>query len=672
MQPRMQDRWRTLLGRAPAILGVILLIGAIYVVQHEFRTLRIEDIRRALSAIPPRSLWIGAAWTLAAYVILTFYDRLGTLYAGHPVAYRRVAFASFCAYALSHNIGMAAVSGAAVRYRLYAHWGLSPEQIAKVIGFCALTFGLGGLALAGVILLIDPGGVPFLGERVPRWTMYTAATVFLGIDIGYVVLARSVPHIRAFRRQIELPDWRMAVLQVLLATVDVAVTAAIFYALLPPTPGLTYLRFLGVYLASYSAGLLATLPGGIGVFDGAMLLGLAPYLDAPHIVGAILVFRLYYYIIPLFLAGTLFAGNELLLRGRTLLRLGGVPQFGRLSEPDFAVAAGTGAVALCGFLLLSLGVLQQRPDYSWIDADFAEVAAQAGEFLPSLVGAALMVLALALSQRVNLAWGTTIVLLLFGAAVTVAQSQPLWVPCVLVFAALLVAPYRSAFYRHARLFSGPLDTTTALPLVALGLCVLALASFERHVRWLADNSFWEVILSPSVPNSLRASVALTVAVALIAMWRLLRPRRVTWAPWSAEQRLRYAALGAEPPEEADGIVWGEAERAALPFRRLGRTLLALGDPEGAPADRISAIWRLRDLARQEGRAPAIWRAGRTLLGVYADLGLSAVPLDANGRPAQQPADRCEQFLVCVVERDLPALLPALPRLRSPARQHAAG
>ena len=60
-----------------------------------------------------------------------------------------MAFASFCAYALSHNLGFAAVSGAAVRYRLYAHWGLTPVQIAKTVAFCSLTFGLGGMVLGG-------------------------------------------------------------------------------------------------------------------------------------------------------------------------------------------------------------------------------------------------------------------------------------------------------------------------------------------------------------------------------------------------------------------------------------------------------------------------------------------------------------------------------------------
>jgi phosphatidylglycerol lysyltransferase len=186
------------------------------------------------------------------------------------------------------------------------------------------------------------------------------------------------------------------------------------------------------------------------------------------------------------------------------------------------------------------------------------------------------------------------------------------------------------------------------------------------VRWLADNSWWEVVISPDVPNSLRASVAFTVALALLALWRLLRPRRVGYLIWGVPARLRYAALGADPPAEADGIVWGEAGRAGIPFRRTSRVLVGIGDPAGAESDRISAIWRLRDLARQEGLEPAIWRAGRTHLKVYADLGLAALPLGADGLPLGEAADcggpHATQYLVCKAERDLAALLPLLPKL----------
>ncbi len=659
----------------PALLGIVLLVGAVYVVWKEFRHLRIADISAALSAIPVHALGISFVWTILSYGILTFYDRLGTMYAGHKTSYGKVAFASFCAYSLSHNLGFAAVSGAAVRYRLYAHWGLTPFQIAKVVAFCSLTFGLGGMVLGGIILFTEPDAVPFFGEVMPRWAMYAIGAGLWAIVAAYVALAKVVGTIRLFGHSAELPGFRMAVVQVLLATVDVAVTAAIFYALLPAmphkpgVPDLTFVRFLAVYVASYTAGLAANLPGGIGVFDTAMLLGLGPYLAPPQILGAIVVFRLYYYIIPLFLAGGLFAGNELVLRGGSLLKgraLGRAAEaVSRWTDPSFAVATSTGAVTLCGIMLLSLGVLDQRPDFSWIDPDFAETAANAGQFVPSLIGAGLIVLAIGLAQRVTLAWGATMALLLIAAAFTAAQGTTFWVPAVLVVVALLLTPIRSAFYRHARLINGPLQTGTALPLIGLLGCTIALALFEPHLRGLSENSWWEVVLSREVPNGLRITVALAVVLAMLALWRLVRPGRVGWVPWAGEGRLRYAALGAVPPPEADGLVMGEKNRAGIPFRRMGRVIVGLGDPAGSASDQASAIWRLRDLAVQEGLDPAVWLAGPDLLHIYGDLGLAALPLGRDGLPlpeTQGEVPTVRHYLCCVAERDLKDLLPMLPTL----------
>src|ERR1700758_3864536 len=168
----MVDRLKRLAKHLPAMLGLALLVGAIYVVQREFRHLQLKDIGTALEAIPHAALAFAFVWTILSYFILTFYDRLGTFYAGRPVSTPRVAFASFCAYALSHNLGFAAVSGAAVRYRLYAHWGLTPLQIGKIIAFCGLSFGLGGMTLGGFILLLEPATIPFFGDRLPIWMLH--------------------------------------------------------------------------------------------------------------------------------------------------------------------------------------------------------------------------------------------------------------------------------------------------------------------------------------------------------------------------------------------------------------------------------------------------------------------------------------------------------------------
>ncbi|MBX6746019.1 MAG: UPF0104 family protein, partial [Acetobacteraceae bacterium] len=307
----MANRWSWLRRHGPTIFGVFLLIGALYVVQREFRGLSVADIQRAMAELPHTALWIGGGLTVLAYLVLAVYDKLGSIYAGRPVSWARSLLASFCGYSLAHNLGFAAVSGAAVRFRLYSAWGLTPLEIAKVVGFTSLTFGLGGMALGGLVLVFEPEVVPWFGTHLPHWALQAMAIPLWGIVLTYVVLSRFLRHIRIFKHEIDLPGPRMALMQTALATVDVAVTAGIFYALLPPAEGLTFLRFVGIYLAAYAAGILAHVPGGIGVFDGAILLGLQPYMPAAQVVGALFVFRLYYYVIPLFIAGTLFAGFEI-------------------------------------------------------------------------------------------------------------------------------------------------------------------------------------------------------------------------------------------------------------------------------------------------------------------------------------------------------------------------
>ena len=225
---------------------------------------------------------VGGGLTVLAYLVLAAYDKLGSAYAGRPVSWPKSLLASFCGYSLAHNLGFAAVSGAAVRYRLYSAWGLTPLEIAKVVGFTSLTFGLGGMALGGLVLVIEPEVVPWFGTHLPHWALQALALPLWGVVIAYVVLSRFTRHVRIFRHEIDLPSPRMALMQTMLATVDVAMTAAIFYTLLPPAEGLTFLRFVGIYLAAYAVGIAATCRAGSASSTAPSCWGCSPICRRPR------------------------------------------------------------------------------------------------------------------------------------------------------------------------------------------------------------------------------------------------------------------------------------------------------------------------------------------------------------------------------------------------------
>jgi phosphatidylglycerol lysyltransferase len=634
------------------VFGLVLLAVAIYVAQKEFRDLSVAQIRAALAAIPTATLWIAAGWTVLAFAVLTIYDRLGSVYAGHPVSYARTSLASFCAYTLAHNLGFAAVSGAAVRYRFYAAWGLPPVAIAKVVAFTSLTFGLGGFALGGLVLVIEPEVLPGLGNHVPHWIMQALGLCMWGLVIAYITMSRIRSHVTLFGHRVDLPGFRMALAQTVLASVDVAVTAMIFYALLPAAEGLTFLHFLGIYIAAYIAGIAASLPGGIGVFDLAIVIGLRPWMPEAEVVGALLVFRLYYYIVPLFLAGLMFAAFEIAQRRHLFAKLVAEQRVADALE----VPAIAGLVGLGGTVLIFLGALPTRssalPDWAGYEA------AVASHFAASVVGSLLLVMGYGLLRRLKIAWGMSILLLLNGALICWLRDDGAWLWGAFLLVAVLVGAMRGAFYRDARLMREPLQPQTLAALGVVSVCaiLLALVSYGGKV---GDDSWLEVVFSPLAPDSLRFTVGLAAVLLLVGMARLLRPVKQRPEPWTPEVAARLSGAGGTVPETADGAVFGDAGRAGLAFVKRDGIWLAIGDPVGEERDRISAIWRFRDMCERAGVDPAFWRVTPALLRVYGDIGLTAFPL------APPAAGEPQRYLACRAEKDLETLMALLPAQEFP-------
>lgn len=667
---------RGLIRHLPHVLGLLLLVAAIVVVQREVRHLHWHDISQALAAIPVGTLWAGAGFTLLSYLILSFYDWLAVRQVGCPLSFRRTAFAAFCSYVLSHNLGFSAISGAAVRFRLYGNWGLRPFQVAQIIAFCSATYLLGAAVLIGSVLLLEPGTVPFIGQTLPSILMRLVGGAMWGGVIAYVIMGRYVDEIRVWRWQITFPSSAMAMMQTVVAALEVAATAAIAYTFLPSAPGLDYGTFLAIYIASYTAGLVASVPGGLGVFDGTMMLALGAYLPATRIVTAILIFRLFYYIVPLFVAGIMFAAHEIFLRGDAALsrkvgarrplrgpRTDRPSQVIRESEADFSVAVATGAVSLCGGMLLALTLLDPE---GWMNAGRMQPAfVLMGDYLLSLIGVALIGLGIGLSQRVTLAWKATMVLLSIACGLTLLRGSPMAVPGLLMLVCILIAPFRGSYYRHARIMSEPLSFQTILSLVLLigSILILVLAGPHDSV----GGSWWEIMLFASRPGIAQWTLGLAVMLGLVMIVRLVRPGGIHVLPWDAETQAQYGGLDhaldvlGEVTPAPSGAIPGARREALLPFVRVGVYLIGLGDPAGDADDCTSAIWWLRDLAVQEGRRPVFWRVGMTLLPVYNELGLTSWPLVTEGE------DASPSFL-CAAARDLPAIRPLLARTFAPSGQ----
>jgi uncharacterized membrane protein YbhN (UPF0104 family) len=275
------------------LIPVAILVAAI-LVYRSLKRYSMEDIASSVAAIDLAHLATALVFVILSYLSLSLFDALGVRYAGKPLALRKTVLASFTALSIGHNVGMAALSSGAVRYRFYTRWGLTPHEVAKVIVFCGVTVGLGLATLGGLALIADRGRSDLLD--VSGGAGIALGLACLAVPAGYLVaclVIRRPIHLRSWR--FDMPSAMMALGQIVVGAVNFAFVAGAVHALLVAFADVNYLQVASAYVTANIAVLLSHVPGGIGVLE-ATISGILP---GPSAIGAMIVFRVLYFFVPL-------------------------------------------------------------------------------------------------------------------------------------------------------------------------------------------------------------------------------------------------------------------------------------------------------------------------------------------------------------------------------------
>lgn len=292
------------------ILILVIICLALILVYRSLSRYSLEDITSSLSQIPGHRIITGFLCVIASYVCLSMFDFLGLRYVGKPQSYPKAALASFCALSIGHNVGGAALSSGAVRYRFYTRWGLSGDEVAKVVLFCGATVLLGLSMLAGIaLLLMPPTGETIL--QLDPGSRLLIGLAFLAYPVAYVICSiwgRPPLKFRSFR--MEMPTTRMCLAQIAVGTVNFGFVAAALHQLLAAFTDAGYLQVATAYVTATIAAMLSHVPGGLGVLEATMLM----LLPAGASIGALVAFRVLYYFVPLLIGAPLFLLTEVIAR----------------------------------------------------------------------------------------------------------------------------------------------------------------------------------------------------------------------------------------------------------------------------------------------------------------------------------------------------------------------
>jgi uncharacterized membrane protein YbhN (UPF0104 family) len=289
------------------IVLVASLMLASYLLYRVFHRYSLEEVVASIRAIPTVRLATSAAFAAASYACLTGFDWLGLRYAGKTLSYSKAAIASFTALSIGHNLGVAALSSGAVRYRFYSRWGLTTEEVAKVVLFCGVTVGLGLTSLAAIALLANPD------DARKALDMTAGHLFFLGIGcavipVAYLVLAATVRAPLKIRRwRFQIPSVSASLAQVALGTLNFVFVSACLHQLISADTDAGFVQTVTAFVLANIAVLVTHVPGGLGVLEATV----RHVLPDSASIGALVAFRAIYFLLPLALGLALLAISEM-------------------------------------------------------------------------------------------------------------------------------------------------------------------------------------------------------------------------------------------------------------------------------------------------------------------------------------------------------------------------
>ena len=508
--------WRRFLPYIGGIAALLLFAAALVILHRHAQAYRPSEVRRALRNLQAWQPFAALGLAAASYLLLTLYDMLALRHIGRTLPYRRVALASFTGYAFSHTLGFGSLIGASIRYRVYTPMGLAAGEVAETSAFVVVTFMTGLVAVFPLVALLDPSSLDTLGISRPAGiAIGTLGSVLMA---GYVALGWWIERpIRLFGYPIHLPRPQTAVAQILLSVADLSLVAAVLYACLPHASAVGYLHVLAVYVLAFVAGLISHVPGGLGVFDAVVLVGLSARLPADQILAGLLAFRVVYQLIPLVGAGILFGAVEALLARQ---------RFAQTVETIsiWAGAVGPTVLAGCTFtggvvLLFSNASPVSEARLRLVETMLPLTVIETSHLIGSIAGVLLLLLAYGVQQRFRWAWALSAVLLCAG-AVSVMLKGFAWEEAIaLALLLLALLPARREFNLSSSL---PSQQYAAGWFVAVAVVLttawwLGLFSYKH----LDETEWWRFTLYGNASRFLRASTAVAIVALGAAAYRLL-------------------------------------------------------------------------------------------------------------------------------------------------------
>lgn len=318
----MAIKTKRLLKKIVSWAGLFFFAFAAYMLYSQLSKYHFEDIKKALLSIPDRNLFYACIASFVGYVALSSYDYLALRYIGRKLATWKWIFAGFIGFSISNNAGHAIVSGGSIRYRLYTRWRFHASEIVRMVTFSGFTYLFGCFFLIILGYLLTPDHAFGEGSVSKMTTLVITIVSVVGLIFYFWATLFYKKPIVIKDVEFDIPSFKMALAQVFIGGADILMASLVLYFSLIPFMDIPFDVFIGVFIIAQVLGVFSQVPGGLGVFEGLFLFIIPGDKNPALLFGALIAYRIIYYLLPLVMSGIILVTYETYLRLDRKRRLG--------------------------------------------------------------------------------------------------------------------------------------------------------------------------------------------------------------------------------------------------------------------------------------------------------------------------------------------------------------
>lgn len=305
--------------RLAIAVGLIVFVAALFALG---RYLDQIDVRAVISELRHFSLqrFAAAVLLVMGYLLLNSGNEVILCRAaGVRLPLARTLMIALIANPIGHSVGWAALSGGALRLRLYTALGVNQASVGYIAAWSMLPFLLGAAGFIALAMLSEPQQASY-ALHVPQWLCVAIGCILLGAVATLLTVAHRRRRLAIGNVRLVLPSTAVLLIELSIGMSEIALVAGVMYLFLPADIGVGYLGFVGLYLIAAMLAQLSNAPAGLGVLEAA-LITLLPGIEPKQLLAAIIGYRASFELLPLSLALLLLLLFEMGSRAGLLGRL---------------------------------------------------------------------------------------------------------------------------------------------------------------------------------------------------------------------------------------------------------------------------------------------------------------------------------------------------------------